>query len=222
MTVTGIIAWAHQAGKRANVRDFLLPRQENMPGWIMKYARENHGEFSLAAAQSLAALVGNDTQVAKMEIDKLLTYVDYQRPVEDEDVADLTAAISLVNVFDMADALSAGDSSGALRMLAGLLEVDDPIRLFGAVVGHFRALLLTREILEEGGGSAQVKADLHKPQFVTDKLVRQAQRFSMGELEELYRRLEQMDEDMKSGGMRADLALQTLIVSLRADAAQAN
>jgi DNA polymerase-3 subunit delta len=209
-----LIQWAHKVGKRAFVKEFLLPRLAEMPAWIMKHARDLGGEFLPGAAAALAGLIGSDTQVAGQEIDKLLMYVDRKRPVEEQDVIECTAAIVQVNVFAMADAMAAGDASGALRMLSKLLEEEDPIRLFGAIVYHFRGLLLCREILEEGGGVGQMVEEIHLPRKAVENLSQQAARFSLRGLENIYRQLEQMDEDMKSGVIPPHLALETFVVEL--------
>jgi DNA polymerase-3 subunit delta len=210
-----LMQWVRQAGKRASVREFSLPRAAEMPGWIIKRAREHGGVFTTQAAQALANLVGSDTQVATQEIDKLLLYVDRARPVEEEDVAECTADITTVNVFDMIDALAAGETSAALRLLSGLMEEKEPMMLFGAIVSHFRGLLLAREALAEGGGSAQVMKLLpRRPQKVIEKMCAQAMRFSLPALDDVYRRLARMDQEMKTGVLPPDLALQLFVAEV--------
>lgn len=210
-----LVQWAQGAGKRALLREFRLPQAAEMPAWIMKCAREHGGQFTPPAAQALANLIGSDPQLASQEIDKLLMYVDFQRAVEAEDVAECTASVSQVSVFDMVDALAGGDATAALRLLRGLLEEGDAMALFGAITSHFRQLLLAREILDEGGGPAQVMEFSHKPKFVVDKLVRQAGRFSTAGLEAIYRKLDAMDRDAKNGQVAMDLALDLLIAEMR-------
>ncbi len=210
-----LVQWARKAGKRAALRDFSLPRAAEMPGWIVKRAKESGGAFTPQAALALANLVGSDTQVASLEIDKLLLYVNRARPVEEEDVAECTADITSVNVFDMIDALAAGQTQAALRLLSGLLEDKEPVMLFGAIVSHFRGLLLAREALADGGGQAQVSKLLpRRPPKVIEKMCAQAMRFSLPALEDVYRRLARMDMEMKSGVMAPDLALQMFVAEV--------
>ncbi len=206
--------WAAKAGKRALLRAFSLPRAAEMPGWISKTAQERGGRFAPPAARALADLVGSDTQIASQEIDKLLIYAD-GRLVEAEDVAECTASIVGVSVFDMVDAVAAADTPRALRLLRQSLEEGDPYSLLGLLAGHFRALVATKELLEEGGGVGQVMEELHRPKFVAEKLAAQAARFSMAGLEETYRGLARVDAASKSGQMPADLALETFVTALR-------
>jgi DNA polymerase-3 subunit delta len=163
---------------------------------------------------ALANHTGSDTALASQEITKLLTYVDFKRAVEAEDVEELSAAGGQVNVYKMADAIASGDSNTALRMLHGLLEEKDAITLFYRMVDHYRKLLQTREIMDEGGGVPQVIQDVENQGWLAPKLVDQARRFSMAELVAIYRRLVEMDEDTKTSQMSVDLAMDTLIAEL--------
>lgn len=206
--------WADQAGQRARVQACALPAPAEMPGWILKHAKEMGGQFTPAAAQVLANHIGSDTRLAMLEVEKLLLFVDFARPVEADDVEQLTAAGSQANIFDMVDNLAAGNVPPALRQLHRLLETSDPLSLWGMIVRQFRLLLITREILDEGGGSPQVQTALHQIPFVADKLTHQAQRFTLPELERIYHRLLEMDEAMKTSAMSNELALDTFFASM--------
>ena len=101
-----------------------------------------------------------------------------------------------------------------MNMLHRLLEQQDPIPIFGMVVRQFRLLLLTREILDSGGNRGEVARRLRVPPFVADKLVIQSRRFTIPVLEEIYHRLLDVDEAIKTGKVPGDLALDTLVAAL--------
>ncbi len=205
--------WLAAAGERALYRLFQLPRINDMPEWIRKEARQQGGQFSSEGAAALAAHIGNDTQLASLEITKLLTYVDYKRPVGAEDVTDLTAQTGQADVFDMVDALAGGNTRQAIGLLHRLLEVQDPLSLFGMIVRQFRLLVQTREVIEEGRG-AQIASELRLHPFVADKLAAQARRFTLSQLKTIYHRLLLLDETMKTSQSPADLAMDTFIAEM--------
>lgn len=205
--------WVKAAGKRAHYQLCQLPRVNEMREWVQKEARRQGGQFTAEAAGALVSHVANDTQLASLEIDKLLVFVDFKRPVEVEDVEDLTAQGGQADMFAMVDALAAGDARQALDQLHRLLETQDPLSLFGMVVRQFRLLLQAREVLDEGRGS-QMENELHLAKFVADKLALQARRFNMPQLLDLYHRLLLMDEAMKTSQVPPDLALDTFVASL--------
>lgn len=205
--------WMNAAGSRAKYTLCQLPAMREMAEWVRSEARRLGGQFTPQAAAALVAHVGNDTRMASLEIEKLLIYVDFKRPVEADDVNELTAQGGQADVFEMVDALAGGNTRQALNLLHRLLEAQEPLSLFGMIVRQFRLLLQARELLDEGQ-AAHISGQLRLPSFVADKLAAQARRFSMPQLEDLYHRLLLLDETMKTGLAPADLALDTFVAEL--------
>jgi DNA polymerase-3 subunit delta len=206
--------WAGSDRERVYIKAFPLG---NMEGWIQNRAAQEGGQFTYEAARRLAELVGADTRLADQEIRKLLDYADYKRPVEKEDVDLLTPDSSQADVFAMVDALGMRDGQKASLILQRLLEQQEHGFIFAMVVRQFRLLLLVREILDGGGGGDEIAAKLGflgLKKWMSRKLIPQAKRFSLPVLEEIYHRLLNLDEDVKSGLIPVDLALQIFVSEL--------
>lgn len=206
--------WAGSDRERVYVKAFPLG---NMEGWIQNRAAQEGGQFTYEAARRLAELVGADTRLADQEIRKLLDYADYKRPVEKEDVDLLTPDSSQADVFAMVDALGMRDGQKASLILQRLLEQQEHGFIFAMVVRQFRLLLLVREILDGGGGGDEIAAKLRflgLKKWMSRKLIPQAKRFSLPVLEEIYHRLLNLDDDVKSGLIPVDLALQIFVSEL--------
>jgi len=207
--------WIDGADGRVFYRACQQPAQDAMSGWIRQKAESLGGRFTPGAAMALADHVGNDTQSALQEINKLLTYVDLARPVELEDVELLTAPGGQVNIFEMVDGLADGNTNRAMRLLVGLLDETDPFSLFGMIVRQFRLLIQAREALDQGDSVERVARELHIPDFVARKLANQAGHFSMERLRAIYHRLLELDEGTKTGQWPAELALEMLVAELK-------
>jgi DNA polymerase-3 subunit delta len=209
-----IMDWVNKHPRKVLVREYMIPHQTEMPGWIRKEAERQGGKITPQAASMLAGYIGNEPAMVSQEISKLLTYVDFKRPVEIEDVEELTAHGEQVDIFKMVDCMASGDAPTALRMLHGLLDEREPVELFSMIVRQFRLLLQTREILDEGGGVVQVLKEVDHRDFVAAKLTDQARSFSMTDLEEIFHQLLQIDEAAKTSQMQLDLAMDTFIAGL--------
>ncbi|HEY3345757.1 MAG TPA: DNA polymerase III subunit delta [Anaerolineaceae bacterium] len=214
-----LMQWAHKAEGRALLKSFSPPSGVEMQRWVRKTAEASGGDFSLAAAGALVDLVGSDTRLATLEIDKALSYVNRARPVERADVELLTARIDQPDIFALVDAMGARDGKEASRRLHILLEEQDVLSIFGMVTRQFRLLLLTREIIDRGGGPAQVAEELKGDPFrvvpfIADKLARQAGRFTLSGLEDIFRRLLALDESFKSSQMDSTVAMDIFIAEL--------
>lgn len=205
--------WATTAGPTVYLRQFTLPRGRELMERLQKRARELGGELTSEAAETLVSLVGEHPRQAEQELHKLLAYVNYARPVQAEDVMQVTADTAEGDVFKLVDAMAERRTSLALGMLRRLLEQSDAIALQGMVVRQFRLLLLTRCLLEQGADRFRVSSELRIPGFVADKLLGQARRFSSPFLENCLRQLLDLDQAAKTGKVPLDLALETFVVS---------
>lgn len=206
--------WASEAGSRALIVDCPLPTIRNMANWIRKKAADLGGAFTALAAGLLADYVGNNTQLAVQEIVKLLTYVNYDRPVDDDDVRRLTVQEHQSDIFEMVDAIGGRDGQEAIKLLHRILEESEIGPVFGMIVRQFRLLLLAREIMDDGGGEAEVAKLLGIHSFVARKISGQTQHFSLLELEAIYQRLHEIDMAIKTGGMDGETALELLITRI--------
>lgn len=210
-----LLQWARDAGQRVKIEICRLPPLNSMPGWITQETKRQGGQINPRAAAALASIIGSETGQARQEITKLLTFVDFQRPIETEDVNDLVAPGGQADVFTMVDALAMGDSRQALRHLNRLLEEQDAPSLFGMIVRQYRLILMAKEALESGITSVDGVANrLGIPPFPAGKVLNQGKRYSFESLNRIYHRLLEIDRMSKTGQTELDVALQTFIAEM--------
>jgi DNA polymerase III subunit delta len=209
-----LVKWAEKNKTLVRAQAFFLPKQHDMPGWIINEAKNQGGQIEPPAAARLSEMVGVDTRQAGMELAKLLAYVNWERPVRGSDVEAVCIVTSQQSVFDFVDALSQGNGKVAQKLLHRLLENEDAFSLWGMVVRQFRLLIQAREILDGRGNKDDVARALGVHPFVAEKTTGQAGRFTMESLEGIYRRLLKIDEQVKTSQITLDLALDTLVMEL--------
>jgi DNA polymerase-3 subunit delta len=208
--------WAQEAEGRAIHRNFSIPMGPKLAEWIRNRVKSAGGQITPQAAEMLASRVGLDPRLLDLEIGKLLAYANYARTIEVDDVVYLTPDSAGAPDFALVNALRAHDTRQALNLLQRELAVDDPLRIFQGIVFQFRQLLLAREILDEGGREEDVIRQLGVHPFVAQKAVEHARRFTLGDLEGIYRRLLALDEALKTSAIEGELALDVLVTELSA------
>lgn len=212
-----LVKWTNENADRALVKKYMQPRGGGMVNWVLKRVKSAGGEITPQAAKRLSDLVEGDSRLADQEICKLLDYVNYQRIVDLEDVERLTADVSEANIFAMVDAVGNKDGKTASKELRRLLDQREASFVFSMVVRQFRFLLLIKEISDSGRGKQDILNRLKflriKP-FMVDRMMPQARKFTMRELESVYRRLLDLDSQIKSSKTSADLALVVLVSEL--------
>jgi DNA polymerase-3 subunit delta len=208
--------WANspEQAKRVFVRHHPQPSGGLMVKWIQDHAKIAGGQFTPQAAVSLANQIGDDTRMAAQEITKLLTYVNYTRPVDADDVEHLTPLTAKIGDFELVNALRDRDQRKAQALLHRSLEEDDPLRIFQSIVFQIRALIVAHEILDEHGTVNDFPKPLKIGYYPAKLAMESAPHFPMNFLDLIYHRLLDLDEAIKTGQMDADLCLELLLIEL--------
>ena len=208
-----LMKWA-ASNTRAGIHVYNLPKRIEMPRWIESETRKLGGKIEPGAAQRLSEMVGEDPRIAAQELTKLLTYVNYERPITIADADKVGIASAQGNIFELVDALGLGDGKKAQYVLHQLLEDEEAFALWGMVIRQFRLLLQAREMLDAGATVPQIQSELKLPDFVATKVTTQAKRFSLPALESIYHKLLEIDEGAKTSQVPLDLALDLLVADL--------
>jgi len=199
----------------AEVREFRPIRQRAVPDWIGQRARDMGLTVSPAAVALLADLIGNDLRALAQELGKLGMYAQ-ERPISDEDVRLLVSASREASVLTMVDAIVEGRSAVAIRLLEQLQnEGAAPTYLLNMITRQYRHLIVAKELLaarlsaEEIGRRLEIRSD-----FALRKVLEQAARYALPQLEAAYRRLLEADASIKRGIFSDELALDLLLEEL--------
>ncbi len=205
---------ALSANPCAEIIDEALPAEREMDRWISNEVKRQGGVIGADAASELVQHVGNDTSVASQEIAKLLIYVDFKRPVSRQDVLELVSEEGSVDVFKMLDLWLEGNLREAQAMMHRLLDDQPAEVILGAVIHRFRTLIQVREVLDERGDLRDLvnKRLLFGNQV--DAYSRAARRFPMARMEEIYRRLLEIDIESKTSQVDMAVNLETLILQV--------
>lgn len=210
-----LLKWSRAAKENTFIKEFSPLKSGQMVAHLRKHALDSGGEITSQAASFLVELAGEDLRAATMEVDKLLTYVNFQRPVEVDDVENLAAFANLQgDFFKMIDAIARSDGRNAINMLYRLLQERDPLSIYFSLVSNYRLLLLVREVLDQGGSDKLVADKLSIHPYRAKKLASHARNISIASLEHTYHQLFEYDQQIKTGQIGPELALDMLVVSL--------
>jgi len=215
--------WADKPESRAVNRVLMIPKGGALVSWIQSKTKEYGGQITAAAAKELVDLVGNDPRLLAQEIDKLLAFVNYSRPIDPDDVQSVTAQTSEADIFKMVDAISERNVKLAQELYHRLMEHQDAMSIFYMVQRHFRLLLLARagkerRITPKDLSTMLVPWDGFKMTvYGAGIMYKQAERLSLPFLESILRRLLEIDVSVKNGKMEIDAALDLFIVAFARD-----
>ncbi len=202
--------------QRARTLEWSTPKEDEIPGWLIDRAREEHGfELTGRAAQAMAGAVGGDLSVLAAELEKLAASADGGE-VDLEAVRSLVPRVREVDRWQWMDRVAEREYGRALEELDRLLAQPSESAV-GLLVGMIDQHLYIGVALD--GGRRRVSDALGragKPylKWKAKIYARQARAWSRGELDRALRLMRRADRHAKSGvGDRR--VMEELLLSLR-------
>lgn len=181
---------------------------------VGKFARELNMKLTREAAEDLVFALGSALGPLRQELEKLQTYVGEGAEVRPEDVATLVSPARRFSVFEMADLLAERRRDRALMRLRRLLNAgESPIGVVGVLAYVYRQLLRARQ-LPRGASSFQAARVLRMQSHRVEPLLRQARKFSTGELQRAFGLLLETDVALKSSAPDPVALVETLVIRL--------
>jgi len=207
-------ATSPQQARRVFVRHHPQPSGGLMVKWIQDHVKIFEGQITTQAAVALANQVGDDTRLASQEITKLLTYVNYSRPVDIDDVEHLTPLTAKIGDFELVSSIRDRDPRKAQALMHRSLQETDPLWILQSIAYQVRVLIIAREILDDRLTINDIPKSLKIGPYPAKLALESAPRFSMKFLETIFHRLLEIDEAIKTGQIEPDLALDLLVIEL--------
>ena len=196
--------------KEAKSQEFKLLSGQKLMGWLKKEFSKYQTDVDLMVLDKLYEQVGNNLWQLSNEVKKLVAFKKGGR-LTAKDVELLVKSKITTDIFKTIDAISSKNKKQALRLLHKHLENgDSPVYLLSMINYQFRNILVVKDLMEKGKPLKQAK--LHP--FVARKSFQQAQRFSLGELKKIYRKIFEVDYSIKTGKLEPQTALDLLIVEI--------
>ncbi len=182
-----------------------------LSSWIKTETTQRDGNINLAAVTYLAQNAGKDMWYVDSLVDQLVAYAagreislaDAQLFLE-EKVDD--------NVFNMVDAIVAGNRKLAFKMIEEQRRLgEEDGMIFGMVLRQFRILISMRDLFnrQENITSDTMAKMLDMHPFVAKKSLPFIKKYSLDKLKDIYNQLLEIDIKTKTG-----LADQSLLIDL--------
>jgi DNA polymerase-3 subunit delta len=187
----------------------------DVPGWLVDWASTEHGvEMSEEAARALGGAVGTDLGVLAREVEKLASMVGEGNPISLEAVRRAGTHIPTQDRWEWMDLVGNREFSKALKRLAVLLgQGESGVFLTMGLATH----LLRLGLVQSGGKGALEQALPYHQKWLASRLVRQADRWSVSDLQQALKGLKRVDRVLKSSSIPEDHVLEEWLLGLMLD-----
>lgn len=183
--------------------------------WVEDHLRRGQVSFPGGTGRFVVARCGADLELLRLEVEKMVSYAAGQ-PLSQADLELLVRNDAETNIFDFVDAIGLQNLNQAWALLADLLaEGSEPVYLISMIARQLRLLLIARYALDEGLSQQQAAGQLGVHPFPAGKCVQQARSWTAPKLQAAMLACLQADENIKTGALRGESALNQLLLSLR-------
>ena len=189
-----------QVKKHGSVVEFKRQTDAVLMQWILGTLKKENKKITRSVMELFLSKTGNDMELITQELEKLLCYTMEKDIIEAEDVEAICANQISGKIFDMVEAIGRKESKPAMRILF-------------LVTRHFQILMQLSDMMGGGFDYKSMASKVGVPEFAVRKYAGQARAFEGKRLEQIVRECVQTEENIKTGQMADQLAVELLIIS---------
>lgn len=186
----------------------------DLEAWITSAAKAKKLRLSEGAVRMLADLAAGDLWALDNELDKIAAYTAGEA-ADEATVSSLVSAARETKVWEVADAVVAGNERKALTSMRRLLRDGEapPLLLF-MIARQYRQLLLVKDLRDRRAGREETLRASGVPPFKLNEVSALAGRYPWPALRAAHRKLLEADLSVKRGLQDDESALQLLVHEL--------
>ena len=205
--------------KHGTIVEFAKQSQRDLIAWVTRHFAAHKKQITSDLCAYLIDITGGTMTALSGEIDKISAYSGADH-INKTDIDAVTEPVLDAVVFQMTDLLSAGRYDQALFKLQQLLKMqEEPIKILGAVGGHFRRISTARTLLDHGRNASELqKLCAPMPDFAARKTMEAARRFKPDFCAKAASLILETDYRMKTSFDDNERLLELLILELSQEA----
>lgn len=205
------------ASRVGSTVEFETPKEDMLIRWILGRIQREGKKITQSVMQLFLSKTGSDMENIDKELEKLICYTLDKTEIAAADVEAICTGQTENKIFEMIDAISAKNQKKALDLYYDLLALKEaPMRILFLIARQFQNLLLIKSMSAKGYPAVSIAKTVGMPSFAVQKNLRQAGAFKINQLKEAIEDCGQAEEDVKTGRMADQLAVELLIVKYSA------
>lgn len=189
--------------------------RKDLPGEIIKLAKDRGHTIPFDVADHLAEIAGPELGYVADAVDRLSLFVGEGKPITEDAVATMVTRVRPSNVWDLIDALGKRRLDKALATLAGVVDSrDGGLPLLGLVASNVRKMIKMESAMRGGMSAQEAAVRAGVPPFKANETAQVLKGLPRGTLAKWVRLLAEADLALKGSRRPAQAVLETMIISM--------
>lgn len=195
--------------------EFTMQDENTLKRWIAGILAREGKRVTENTVQLILSRTGTDMENIQMELEKLICYCMDRDVVAREDVEAVCTTRVSNHIFDMINAISAGQQRQALDLYYDLLALKEPpMRILFLIARQCNMLLQAKELKTKGYDNRTIGSKIGVAPFIAGKYLNQAARFKTSQLRNAVVKCVEAEETVKTGRMNDIMSVEILILSV--------
>ncbi|MBQ8200593.1 MAG: DNA polymerase III subunit delta [Clostridia bacterium] len=183
--------------------------------WIVRTFQSLGKSCSSQTAAVLSFTVGSDTALLRTEIEKLSALAGDRDDILESDVHAVATRSVECTVFEMVDAVVAGQEGKAFGLLRDMLTTgSDRLGILAMLLRQFRLMQHIKIMQYEKIPPASIKQKLGVAPFAAERMMRQAAGYTGGEVKQAVDVCLQTEYGVKSGQLNQEGSLEAAMLQI--------
>ena len=185
--------------------------------WVAGLVRKEQKQISESVIVYFLDKVGTDMENIQGELEKVFCYALERDTITKEDI-DAVCVTQITNhIFEMVDAVAAGNQQKALDLYYELLALKEPpMRILFLLSSQFQRLMIVKSMTNQGFGNKEIALKAGCPEWAVRKYQSQSRAFSMDQLKQAIRDGVEYETAVKTGHMNDQMAVELFLVQYSA------
>lgn len=185
--------------------EYGAPKPWELPKWAAQRAAEEGLKLDHEAAKALVAAVGTRQQRIAREVERLAVLAHPHAQLSADQVRRLASGEAQQQVYDLADALVAGDVTASLALAERLTGGDErPSKLIFPIVRRLRDVHRAAELLDAGVPESKVASAMKMPPWAARRTLAQAKKADRDALARALCAFADLEIELRGGGAGLD------------------
>lgn len=186
--------------------------EQDLKLWVASLLKREERKITEATVLFLLEQVGTDMAKLECELEKLICYTMGRDTITVQDIKAVCSEQLTGKIFAMTEAMAQGKKKQALELYYDLLALQEkPMGILYMIQRQFHHLLLVKDMKQQGLDKNSMASAIAVPPFAVPKYMAQAERFKKEDLKKLLDYSLTLEEDVKSGRLKEQLAVELLL-----------
>ena len=188
---------------------------QELTAWITKTFTSLGKSIAPQAASVLAFTVGSDTALLRREIDKLAALTGDRDTITEADIQAVATRSVECTVFEMVDAVVAGQTAKAFQLLRDMLTTgSDRLGILAMLLRQYRLMQHIKIMQYEKLSPGEIKQRLGIAPFAAERCMRQAAGYTGGQVKRAVQICLTTEYKVKSGQLNQEGALEAAMLEI--------